>query len=170
MTSGLHKYNHVSHYRIVIGWFPVNSVIPYHSLVAMYMQCRCNWCLLLNLNIKFEWHSSCHTRTPASFKYIFWYILSFSKKFFWSKTTNWWNNLPIILISSSVTKFSHDLYDYIHDFIILLCCLFLYTVCVVFNCLLLLIVCIVFNCYYAYGRLYPPHPNPVIYIPLVNPT
>ena len=49
MTSGLCKYDHVSHYRFVIGWLPVSSVIPHHSLVAMYMQYRCNHCLLLNL-------------------------------------------------------------------------------------------------------------------------
>ena len=58
MTSGLHKYDHVSHYRFVIGWLPVSSVIPHHSLVAMYMQYWCNHCLLLNLQIKFRQHNS----------------------------------------------------------------------------------------------------------------
>ena len=82
MISGLRKYDHVSHYRFVIGWLNVSSVIPYHSLVAMYMQYRCNHCLLLNLQIKFGRHSSYHTRTPASFASIFQYNLSFSKKCF----------------------------------------------------------------------------------------
>ena len=27
MTSGLHKYDHVSHYIFIIGWLPVSSVI-----------------------------------------------------------------------------------------------------------------------------------------------
>ena len=36
MTSGLGKYDHVSHHRLVVGWLPVGSVIQYRSLVAMY--------------------------------------------------------------------------------------------------------------------------------------
>ena len=35
MTSGLRKYDHVSHYRFVIDWLPVSSVILHYSLVAM---------------------------------------------------------------------------------------------------------------------------------------
>ena len=53
MTSGLRKYDHVSHYSFVIGWLPVSSVIPHHSLVATYKQYKCNHYLLLNLQIKF---------------------------------------------------------------------------------------------------------------------
>ena len=36
MTSGLRKYDHVSHHRLVIGWLSVSSVIQHCSLVAMY--------------------------------------------------------------------------------------------------------------------------------------
>ena len=36
-TSGLCKYDHESHYRFVIGWLPISSVILHCSLVAMYM-------------------------------------------------------------------------------------------------------------------------------------
>ena len=36
MTSGLHKYDYVSHYRFVIGFLPVSSVIPHRSLIATY--------------------------------------------------------------------------------------------------------------------------------------
>ena len=80
--SGLHKYDHVSHYRFVIGWLPVSSVIQYRSLVTMYKHYRCNPCLLLNLQIKYGRHSSYHTRTQASFANIFWYNSSYSKSFF----------------------------------------------------------------------------------------
>ena len=34
MTSGLCKYDHVSHYRFVIGWLPVSSVIQHCSHVT----------------------------------------------------------------------------------------------------------------------------------------
>ena len=112
MTSGLHKYDHVSHYKFVIVWLPVSSVNLHCSLIAMYEQYRCNHCLL-NLQNKFGQHSSYHTRISASFANIFRYNLTFSKKFFWSKATNWWNNLPITLISSSDTKFSRKLYNYL---------------------------------------------------------
>ena len=134
LTPGLHKYDHVSHYRLVIGWLPVSSVILHHSLVTMYMQYKCNHCLLLNLQINFGWHISYHTRTtPASFANIFRYKLSFSKTFCWSKITNWWNDLPITLISSPTTKFSHELYNYLlyndclYNFVMLF--VFVYCMC-----------------------------------------
>ena len=121
---GWRKYDHVSHYRFFIGWLPVSSVILHHSLVAVYMQYRR---VLLNLQVIFGWHNSYLTRTPASFVNISWYNLSFCK-YFRSKATNWWNNLPVLLISSSATKFSHRLYYLliIHLIvcIILLCGLF----------------------------------------------
>ena len=72
MTSGLRKYNHVSHHRLVIGWLPVGSVIQHRSLVAMYNQYRSDHCLLLNPPIEFGHQSSYYTRTPASFANIFW--------------------------------------------------------------------------------------------------
>ena len=81
MLFSLCKYGHVSQYRFVIGWLNVNSVIPHHSLVAMYMQYRYDHCLLLNWQIKFGQHSSFHTRTQTSFVNIFQCNLSFSKFF-----------------------------------------------------------------------------------------
>ena len=105
MTSGLRKYDHVSHYRIVIGWLPARSVIQHRSLVAMYKQYRSDHCLLLDPQIEFGRQSSYYTRTPASFANIFRYHLSFGKKFFRSKITDWWNDLP--------TKFSRELYNYL---------------------------------------------------------
>ena len=109
MTSGLHKYDHVSHSRFVIGWLPVSSVIQHCSLVAMYKQYKCNHCLLLSPQIEFGRQSSYHTRTPASFVNISRYNLSFNKRFFRSRATNWWNDLPITLISGSVSKLSREL-------------------------------------------------------------
>ena len=53
MTSGLRKYDHVSHYRFALGWLPVGSVIQHHSLVTMYKQYRCIHCLLLSPPIEF---------------------------------------------------------------------------------------------------------------------
>ena len=80
-------------------------------LSLLYMRYKCNHCLLLNLQIKFGWHSSYHTITLASFANIFRYTTYLlTRSFFWSKAMNWWNNLPITLISSSETKFSHELY------------------------------------------------------------
>ena len=80
MTSGLHKYDHVSLYRFIIGWLPVSSVIQCCSLVAIYKEYKSNHWLLLNLQIKFGQQSSYHTRTPASFANIFQHNLTFSKK------------------------------------------------------------------------------------------
>ena len=111
------------HYKFVIGWLPVSSVIQHHSLVTMYKQYRCNHCLLLNLQIKFRLQSSYHIRTSASFANIFQYNLFFSKKFFRSKVANRWNNLVITLISSLATMFSFELIIYLIACIILLCCL-----------------------------------------------
>ena len=34
MTSGLHKHDRVSHYRFIVGWVIVSSVILRHSRVA----------------------------------------------------------------------------------------------------------------------------------------
>ena len=53
ITSGLCKYDHVSHYRFALGWLPVGSVIQHHLLVAMYKQFRCIHCLLLGPPIEF---------------------------------------------------------------------------------------------------------------------
>ena len=85
MTSGLRKYDHVSHHRFVIGWLPASSVIQHCSLVAMYKQYRCDHCLLLNPQMEFGQQSSYYTRTPASFANTFRYHLSLSKRFFRSK-------------------------------------------------------------------------------------
>ena len=82
MKSGLCKYDHVSHHRLVIGYLPVRSVIQHRSLVAMHKQCRSDHCLLWDLPIELGHQSSYYTRTPASFANIFRYHLSFSKKFF----------------------------------------------------------------------------------------
>ena len=112
MTSGLRKYDHVSHHRLVIGWLSVSSVIQHRSLVAMYKQYRSDQCLLLNPQIEFGRQSSYYTRTPASFANILRHHLSFSKKFFRSKATDWWNDLPMTLISRPATKFSRELYNY----------------------------------------------------------
>ena len=46
MTSGLRKYDHVSHYRLAIGWLPASTVIQHCLLVVMHKRCRCNHCLL----------------------------------------------------------------------------------------------------------------------------
>ena len=87
-------------------------------------------CLLLDPPIEFGRQSSYYTRTPASFANIFRYHLSFSKKFFRPKATDWWNDLPMTLISGSATKFSRELYiiiycifDCLFVFVHCLCCI-----------------------------------------------
>ena len=83
MTSGLRKYDHVSHHRLVIGWLPVRSVIQHRrSLVAMYKQYRSDHCLLLDPPIEFGRLSSYYTRTPASFANIFVTIYLSVRSFF----------------------------------------------------------------------------------------
>ena len=71
----------------------------------------CCWIRQPSLGVKV--HTTGYTRTPASFANIFRYHLSFSKKFFRPKATDWWNDLPMTLISSSATKFSCELYNYL---------------------------------------------------------
>ena len=138
MTSGLRIYDRPCVTLQICYWLApcYSSVIPHHSLVAMYKQYRCNHCLLLNLQTHSERQSSYHTRTPVSFANFFWHNLSFSKKFFQSKATTWWNNLPITLISSQQLSF-HVYYItvyYIPDCLRNFVMMFLYIVCVVINC------------------------------------
>ena len=127
----------MSHHRLVIGWLLVRSVIQHRSLVAMHKQYRSDHCVLLDPSIEFGRQSSYYTRTPARFANIFRYHLSFSKKFFQPKVTDWWNDLPITLISSSATTFSRELYNYLSYtwFFVCFCTLLvLYLIVVVCGC------------------------------------
>jgi len=135
MVYGLRKFDHVSTLRRKLGWLSVQSLIQHHCLLMLHRHYHSDVENTIQLRppIKFDKQSCYDTRTAPYFAAPNWYRLSFTQKFFRSKGTYWWNNLPSYIFTQS-SKYFHfkkqttpsvtDLFSYIRNVYLCsyLCC------------------------------------------------
>ena len=116
VTCGLRKYDHVSDCRLGLRWLPLDLLIQHRALNVMYRYYTDDNCILLNPPVAFGREHTYTTRTPPYFANIFRCHLSFTKKFFRSSATSWWNSLPNFMFDSpllSPAAFSRRLYSHL---------------------------------------------------------
>ena len=114
VTCGLRRYDHVSDCRLGHQWLPLNLLIQHRALNILYRYYTGDYHVSLDLPMVFG-HQHCYsTWAPPHFANIVRCHLSFTKKFFCSSVTSWWNNLPSFIFDAplSLRVFSKRLYNY----------------------------------------------------------
>ena len=109
LCCSLRKYDHVSAFYHRLNWLPLPCFIQFRSLCLMYRQYHQFKCFPLEPPIVFGRTSSYCTRTPVYFANVPVSRLSFPRRFFRFKASQWWNLLP-----SSVTDcFNRSFHEYV---------------------------------------------------------
>ena len=94
MTCNLCKYDHISNHRAALDWLSISSFVQYHSLLTMYHHHYLHKGIALEPPLLFGRQHLIGTRCSQYFAAIARCRKSFTKRFFCSQATAWWNSLP----------------------------------------------------------------------------
>jgi len=103
VVYGLRKFDHVSALRRKLDWLSVPSLIQHQCLLKLYRHYHAETenTILLQPPIKFGRQSSYETKTAPYFAVPCRFRLSFTQRFFRSKGTYWWNNVPTFVFEQT---------------------------------------------------------------------
>ena len=97
LCCSLQKYDHMSAFYHGLNWLPLPCFIQFRSLCLTYRQYHQFKCIPLEPPIVFGRTSSYCTRTPVYFANVPVSRLSFPRRFFRFKASQWWNLIIAIL-------------------------------------------------------------------------